>query len=120
MKLIFAAFLAMVSQFVYAGYDVHITKKDFWADENGPCISHEEWNNYVTTDSQIQRDNKNSTNDFLVRLELEQFPIWYNPYLCEIYTKNPSENAINKFIKISEVLDAKVQGDDGESYPLTP
>ncbi len=110
----------MVSQFVYAGYDLHITKKDFWADENGPCISREEWNNYVKTDSQIQRDDKNSTDDFLVSLELEQFPIWYNPDLCEIYTKNPSENAINKLIKISEVLGARVQGDDGESYPLTP
>ena len=120
MKLIFAAFLAMVSQFVYAGYDLHITKKDFWADENGPCISREEWNNYVKTDSQIQRDDKNSTDDFLVSLELEQFPIWYNPDLCEIYTKNPSENAINKLIKISEVLGARVQGDDSESYPLTP
>ncbi|MCQ2032291.1 hypothetical protein [Stutzerimonas zhaodongensis] len=76
--------------------------------------------NYVKTDSQIQRDDENSTDDFLVSQELEQFPIWYNPELCEIYTKNPSENAINKLIKISEVLGARVQGDDGESYPLTP
>jgi len=87
MKLIIAALLAMVSQLVYAGYDLHITKKDFWADENGPCISREEWNNYVKTDNQIQHDDKNSIDDFLVSLDLEQFPIWYNPYLCEIYTK---------------------------------
>jgi len=120
MKLIIAALLAMVSQLVYAGYDLHITKKDFWTDENGPCISREEWNNYVKTDNQIQHDDKNSIDDFLVSLDLEQFPIWYNPDLCEIYTKNPSENAINKLIKISEVLDARVQGDDGENYPLTP
>ncbi|MDG9925641.1 MULTISPECIES: hypothetical protein [unclassified Pseudomonas] len=120
MKLIFAAFLAMISQFVYAGYDLHITKKDFWADENGPCISREEWSNYVKTDRQVQRDNENSTDDFLVSLELEQFPVWYNPDLCEIYTKAPSKNAINKLIKISEALGARVQGDDGESYPLTP
>ena len=120
MKLIIAAFLAMVSQLVYAGYDLHITKKDFWADENGPCISHEEWNNYVKTDNQIQSDDRNSIDDFLVSLELEQFPLRYNLDLCEIYTKNPSENAINKLIETSEVLGARVQGDDGENYPPTP
>ncbi|MCO7557250.1 hypothetical protein [Metapseudomonas otitidis] len=120
MKLIIAALLVMVSKLAYAGYDLHITKKDFWADESGPCISREEWSNYVKTDNEIQRDDKNSIDDFLVSLELEKFPIWYNPELCEIYTKDPSENAINKLVKISKILGAKVQGDDGEIYPLTP
>ena len=101
------------------GYDLHITKKDFWADENGQCISREDWNNYVKTDNQIQHNTKNSIDDFLVSLEREHFPLWYNPDICEIYTNNPSKKVIDKLIKISEALGARVQGDDGEIYPLT-
>jgi len=82
-----------VSTSAYAGYDLHITRKMFWADESGPRISLDEWLRYAETDHQIAQDSQNGEEDFLVSLPKETFPIWYRRDLGEIYTKNPSKDA---------------------------
>lgn len=120
MRLFFALALWIVSSVAIAGYDVHITRKKFWADESGPAISFAEWKSYVRSDREVVHDDHNTEHDFIVRLPSGAFPIWYNPSLGEIYTKNPTEAAIQKLIDISRKLKAKVQGDDGEFYPVKP
>lgn len=117
---ILAIALLLVSTTAFAGYDLHVTRKEFWANESGPKITFVEWKAYVRSDRQIARDIKNGEEDFLVSLSKETFPVWYNSELGEIYTKNPSKNAIRKFIEIAKKLKAKVQGDDGELYPAKP
>lgn len=120
MRLFFALALWLVSSAALAGYDLHITRKQFWADKSGPTITFAEWKSYVRSDTQVVHDGRNTEHDFIVRLPGETFPIWYNPSLGEIYTKNPTEGAIKKLIDISRKLKAKVQGDDGEFYPVKP
>jgi len=120
MRFFFALILLLVSSIAVAGYDLHITRKNFWADESGQKITFAEWKNYVRSDKQVAHDGRNSEHDFIVRLPGGTFPIWYNPSRGEIYTKNPTEAAIQKLIEISRKLKAQVQGDDGELYPTKP
>ncbi|MQU29190.1 hypothetical protein GHO29_22240 [Pseudomonas helleri] len=120
MRVIAFFILALTSSAVFAGYDIHITRKAFWADEDGPTISISDWEKYIAQDPQITPDTKNTKNDFLVSLGTETFPIWFNPILGELYTKNPSDDAIKKMIDVASRLGANAQGDDGELYPPAP
>ncbi len=111
------AVLALSSGLAHAGYDLHITRKVHWADSNGPTISQAEWREYVKHDGQVARDPANSEFDFVVSLTGESFPIWLDPKLGELVTKDPSQRAVAKLIDIARTLRARVQGDDGELYP---
>jgi hypothetical protein len=42
---------------------------------------------------------------------------WLDWFQGNVYTKNPDEALIEKMIHIAHELGAKVQGDDGETYP---
>ena len=111
------AVLALSSGLAHAGYDLHITRKVHWADSNGPAISLAEWQEYAKHDRQVARDPANSEFDFVVSLSGESFPIWLDPKLGELVTKDPSQRAVVKLIDIARALRARVQGDDGELYP---
>lgn len=114
MRTLIFLMLLFASASALAGYDIHITRKPFWADELGPTITFEQWQAYVRTDPQVVRDTANNPEDFIVSIPGKSFPLWYNPELGELYTKNPSDDAITKLQSISRALDAKLQGDDGE------
>jgi len=120
MRFVAAFLLILFSNLAFAGYDLHITRKPHWADEVGPKIAISEWHEYLKRDRQLSRDKQNSENDFVVSLPNESFPIWFDPKLGELTTKNPSEAAIKKLIEMSKNLKARVQGDDGETYPRKP
>lgn len=36
------------------GYDVHVTRREFWADEEGSEITLEEWLSYISHDTEIE------------------------------------------------------------------
>jgi hypothetical protein len=98
------------------GYDLHITRKEFWADDEGPEITLEEWRNYVATDSSIMLDEKNpGGQNYVLRVGQNMCPLWWDER-AEIYTKNPDPTVIAKLVQIANVLGAKVMGDDGEIY----
>jgi len=97
------------------GYDLHITRKQDWCDEEGPIISLEDWLKYVATDIEIERDPNNGRHDFLyVKHSGESQPLWWAR--GEVFTKNPDKETVKKLIGISHALCARVLGDDGESY----
>ncbi len=97
------------------GYDLHITRKEFWADEDGPVIPFEEWANHVEADPDIEQDADNGKHDFLyVRHPEGPVPLWWNE--GEVYTKSPDKHTVRKLIEIAQSLGARVLGDDGESY----
>ena len=120
MRTIVGLSLVLLSGVALAGYDAHITRKANWFDDAGPRIAFKEWLKYVHTDAQVKRDPLNSKNDFMVTLPGESFPLWFNPDLGEVYTKDPSPKALAKLIEIAKKLRARVQGDDGEFYPPEP
>ncbi|MFD7639588.1 hypothetical protein ACFV4P_02950 [Kitasatospora sp. NPDC059795] len=79
------------------GYDVHITRRvDWWAEE-GQDISRVEWEAVFADDS-----------------GLAMAPLWWTA--GRIVSKNPSDAVIATMCQVAKVLDARVQGDDGEYY----
>ncbi len=102
------------------GYDLHITRKDCWADEEDKSsISRDEWKAYVETDPEITLDPDNPFEDYFLYIRAEEnWPLWFNPRLGNIYTKNPPTDVIEKIVTIAATLKARVQGDDQEFYDL--
>ena len=110
--------LLMISPITYAGYNVYITKKEFYLND-GECITKQEWSTYLETDPTITVDIQNSEEDFLVSIDEQEFSLWYDRNSWELLTKNPTPEAIGKMIDISKKLKATVQGEESEIY-LTP
>ena len=101
-------------------YDIHITRKEFWADEDGPQISFDEWREYLATDPTIELDPENPDEEnYILASHPERWPIWCDSS-GDIYTKNPDARVITKFVEIARAMQASVQGDDGEVYGLDP
>lgn len=98
------------------GYNLHITRKEFWTDEEGPEISLAEWKRYVQGDPDVEADPDNPGGESYVFCgHQERWPLWWNEQ-GEVYTKNPEPEVIAKLVQIARALDAKVFGDDGEIY----
>ena len=110
--------LLMISPITNAGYNVYITKKEFYLND-GECITKQEWSTYLETDPTITVDIQNSEEDFLVSIDEQEFSLWYDRNSCDLLTKNPTPEAIGKMIDISKKLKATVQGEESEIY-LTP
>jgi hypothetical protein len=92
------------------GYDIHITRRKFWADK-GSDITADEWLAYVQRDSELS-----------LRPESGRcFAEWSGGSWLDwsdgvIFTKNPDEALVTKMVAIAGQFDATVQGDDGEIY----
>src|SRR5688500_3851169 len=97
------------------GYNLYITRREDWMDEDGPGISLEEWRSYVESDAELRMDDSLG----------EHVAVWSGPstevsWLAwtggNLETKNPDEPLVRKMIAVAAALGAKVQGDDGERY----
>lgn len=112
------------------GYDLHITRKEDWSDEEGGLgISLEEWLRYIHSDPDLELSDA-----YRIKVPGSKTESQVAPGFCEwtahvensrpffdysngnISTKNPDDDTIRKMISISNILNAKVQGDDGELY----
>ena len=101
------------------GYDLHITRRENWFD-TGSDITREEFLLLINQDPDFTWPGENG----------ENFADWKNPltgtseWVCwsdgQIESKNPNPELITKMIELAEALKARVQGDDGEFYPLEP
>lgn len=97
------------------GYDVHITRKKHWSDEDDNHISLDEWRNYISAQTDFFEEDSDS--DFL------KIFIW-NHSTSFIYSngniqiKNPNDKELQKALEIAQFLNAKLQGDDGEIYNI--
>ena len=114
------------------GYELHVTRREHWADTETPDISLEEWFIYISGDPELERtdgyDIKIGTEVWHQDLPgfcvwkahpTEQAPNsrpWFSYWKGSIDTKNPDAPTIRKMIQIASALNAKVQGDDGEFY----
>jgi hypothetical protein len=114
------------------GYDVHITRREHWADADEPDITINEWLNYATEDKELELTNGQEmaiTSDtpfqnspglctwiaHPTKRDPEHRP-WFAYWNGSIEAKNPDFPTIRKMILIAVALDAEVQGDDGEHY----
>ena len=112
------------------GYDVHITRRAVWWDEEGAPIGADEWSALVEADPELEMAGaaEARTEGGVLRYE--------NPLLARMVThaavdgawldlregvvtaKNPDVVLLAKMGAVAALLGAKVQGDDGEDYPL--
>lgn len=104
------------------GYDLHITRKVDWSNEDGPRISRQEWLNLIESDPKfrILPENCNETPPNI-------FTVWDDPDAPEgsywvdwaedgVSGRHQGKDYIRKLHQIATKLDAVVQGDDGEVY----
>jgi hypothetical protein len=115
------------------GYDVHITRRSNWFEDDPPSISLAEWLAYVGNDSEMRLDGyaEAELNDgSVLRTEDPSLAVWIGHpehgkrdgyawlWLSagNVEAKNPDEPTLQKMWAIAQSLQAKVQGDDGEFY----
>jgi hypothetical protein len=114
------------------GYDLHITRKHLWFDEEGPEILLAEWLAFVAADPEMRLNEYPETRlpDGRVVRAAEVCSVWIaysqhdesdnKVWFChrcgEIFVKSPDEEIIRKMLSIAQALSAKVQGDDCEIY----
>jgi hypothetical protein len=101
------------------GYDLHITRKNYWFDDDGPIITLEEWRAYAATDPELEADLEYSRpGTYELISHPDRWPLWYRK--GEIYTKNPDDAVIAKLVEIAGHLRARAVGDDDEIYGVDP
>jgi hypothetical protein len=112
------------------GYDLQISRKNNWADDEESHITLGEWLDYIKGDNELKL-----TNGYETKIPGLATPWIESPGFCEwsahpngdnyvwfdyghgsISTKNPDDVTILKMMEIAEFLNARVQGDDGEFY----
>ena len=104
------------------GYDLLITRADFWADNEDAQIRPKEWLEIVKADpelslvSEIHGQQLNSSYFTAWSGESIHAEPWLDWLDGNIYSKNPDQAIIRKMVSIAKLLQAKVQGEDGEEY----
>jgi hypothetical protein len=102
------------------GYDVHITRAEFWADNEGHEITTAEWLEYVQRDPELLAPDaaeRERVQFFVQWRGHSMYPDpWFGWHRGDIFTKNPDKPIMVKMLQIAKELGARVQGDDGEFY----
>lgn len=115
------------------GYDVHITRKDNWFDEQGDALSLAEWLAYIEGDPEMRLDGyaeaklkdgsvlRSNNPSMAVWVEHPQHGTrdgmaWMWLSSGNVQAKNPDEDTLRKMWRIAQSLGARVQGDEGELY----
>jgi hypothetical protein len=101
------------------GYDLHITRKEFHADSDGPEITADEWMAYIASDPELRLAPECGKHHAMLRIQSKYPEPWLDWFGGCVYTKNPDKAIVAKMIQIAERLNARVQGDDGEFYEDT-
>lgn len=97
------------------GYDAHISRRNDWSDESGPRIERAEWKTVVENDPELALDAvSEGTDSVSASFRGEEGALWWND--GEIVFKYPNERLLAKMVALAKLLNAKVQGDDGEVY----
>jgi len=111
------------------GYDLHITRKADWCDK-GNDISLEEWYAVVAADPEMRLEGYvdwRQPDGSVLRVKLATWVSWPHHVegikmvgLCwcdgNVDAKNPDEEIRRKMWRLAQILNARVQGDDGECY----
>ena len=98
------------------GYDLHITRKKLWFDEEDPSIPFDHWQKVVQSDPELTPYLEASNDDQTrVASYIDQIGCltWSEGEIC---AKNPNLPLVIKMVSIAAELQAHVQGDDGELY----
>jgi hypothetical protein len=95
------------------GYDLHITRKRHWVDEDGPVITPDEWLAVLDSDPELSRAT-DAGDDPHAGAWKGQTLFWFTD--GEIRCSNPDRPIVQKMYEIAQRLQASLQGDDRETY----
>jgi len=115
------------------GYDLHITRRCNWFDQETDAIAVEEWLDLVRSDPEMRLDGYAEAtvgSGSILRVDDPTMVVWvgYSKHGLNgnmawlwyasgnIVAKNPDEEIRRKMWLLARALSAKVQGDDGELY----
>lgn len=100
------------------GYNLYITRKREWFEEDGPAIALSEWQALVNSDTELSWDLANGegfANWMPVGTEPTGWIAWDGGNL---ESKNPNTPLIRKMAALAQALGARVVGEEGEAYSL--
>lgn len=116
------------------GYELHITRKENWFDEDLTAdISLEKWIELVNNDPEMRLDHEATATTtgseaitvYSIGLSVwTAYPLdgingnraWFSYERGNICVKNPDKEIIQKMLAIAALLGAKVMDDEGEVY----
>lgn len=100
------------------GYDFHITRAEYWADNAGAPITAEEWLAVVRADPELELSPETGMGPYFARWHgpSPQAAAWLDWAAGNVYTKNPDAALLRKLVRIAAQLGARVQGAEGEEY----
>ena len=98
------------------GYELHITRAKFWAENEGQEITGAEWLRLIGEDVELNSDENNGPFFAEWSPTSARSSPWFDWFDGNIYTKNPDRKTLVKMLHIADLLAATVQGDEGEIY----
>ena len=100
------------------GYDVHITRAEHWADNEGAEITAEEWLAVVRADPELTLAPEVGMGPHFARWigPSPGVEAWLDWRAGDVYTKNPDAALLRKMARLAALLGGHVQGDEGERY----
>jgi hypothetical protein len=98
------------------GLELHITRAEFWADNDGKEITAEEWLSYVASDSELKLDPRNGKYHAMWLGKSAYDEPWLDWFQGNVNTKWPDTALYRKMLKVATALNAQVQDDDGTVY----
>ena len=97
------------------GYELHITRRKQWFDD-GDDIAKEEFIAYVRSDPEFSYPGEGGDDFADWKSPSRGYTTWLQWIDGRILTKNPEDEFVDKMVAVAARLNAKVQGDDGETY----
>lgn len=98
------------------GYDLHITRAEFWAENDDAYIDADEWARLVESDDELTLDPRNGPHFAVWSGPSDSEGPWFTWFEGDIHSRFPDPPTLGKMLQIAERLGARVQGDDGEIY----
>ena len=98
------------------GYDAYITRAPHWIDSEGYEIERNEWLDLIESDGELHLAPEYGQCFAVFGDAATSSQRWLDWAQGNVFTKNPDETTLRKMLDLAERLNAKVQGDEGETY----
>jgi hypothetical protein len=106
-------------------YEVHITRRESWADTSGRKVTREEWLALVSEDDTFKLSAGGGPSAvwgahprLLAGLEREGVLFLFSDWSGWLSVDQPDAPTLGKMVEVASALEATVRGDDGETYVI--